>query len=526
MNGTARLQRRDWGVAALIFMASAALRVPFRSELAYHWDCVEFTLGISDYNMSLNQPHPPGYFLFVMLGRLVNTWLGDPHASLVWVSLVAGAFVAGGGYVLGTRLFGRACGAAAAVILATGPTCWFHGDVAMATMLDSALTLTTVLACLLAIHRGGSWWQVALMSLSLALVASNRGHVATTLLPLWLYAFYRLQPPRWLKLLVAVPLTAVFCLMWLAPLAHLCGGFDVYMDCSARMWRRLAEFTCWGGGPSQLVVSVVQMAASCWTGLLLAGAIAIIELVRWALFQSRKNKARFFAQHREPLLLLACWLAPQMVCGLFVFYTTSPGHVLSYFPALTVLAGLALCRFAKGLGGERAGGGPKWAVLAAVLGAVTLVNATVFIFQPRGSFSLPLTAAQRWQDEQQLKHYFKTIRSGYPPETTWTCHHREFLFCGFQHFAYYMPEYHHVLLMRDPALPKEFAEKFWVSHQRRLTFIERLEFPPGVTRLLLVTPPPWSLDALFGPYLDVSKARAVPATGGMLYEVPADSVRR
>ena len=79
VNGLTRLERRDWGIAALIFLASAAIRVPFRSELAYHWDCLEFTLGIGNYNMLINQPHPPGYFLFVMLGRLVNLWLGD-HA--------------------------------------------------------------------------------------------------------------------------------------------------------------------------------------------------------------------------------------------------------------------------------------------------------------------------------------------------------------------------------------------------------------------------------------------------------------
>jgi len=525
VNGMARLQRRDWGIAALIFLASAAIRIPFRSELAYHWDCIEFSLGISDYNMLLNQPHPPGYFLFVMLGRLVNLWLGDPHASLVWVSLVAGAAVAGGGYLLGTSLFGRACGAATAVILATGPTCWFHGEVAMATMLDSALTLATVLVCLWAIHRGGAWWQVALMSLSLALVASNRGHVAITLVPFWLYTFYRLQPPRGLKLLAGLLMTAVFCLAWLAALAHLCGGFDVYLGCSIRMWRRLGEYMPWGSGMFQVVASAMQMAACCWTGLLLAAVIAIIELVRWAMFQSRENKIRFFAQHRESLLLLAFWLGPQVACGLFVFFTTSPGHVLSYFPVLAVLAGLALCRAAGGLGGERPAGGLKWPVLFAVLGAVALVNAGVFIFQPRGSFALPLTSAQRRQDEQQLKSYFKTIRSGYPPETTWICHYGEFLYCGFQHFAYYMPEYHNVLLERDRALPKPYSEEFWVSHQRHLTFIERLECPPGVTRLLLVVPPPWSLDSLFARFFDLAKARPVPGTAGMLFELPVEIAR-
>jgi hypothetical protein len=525
VNGMARLERRDWGVATLIFLVSAAIRIPFRSELAYHWDCLEFSLAISNYNMVLNQPHPPGYLLFVMLGRLVHGWVNDPHASLVWVSLTAGAAVAGGGYLLGTQLFGQACGVATAAILATGPTCWFHGEVAMATMLDSALTLATVLACLHAIQRGGTGRQLALMSLLLALVASNRGHVAVTLVPFWLYACYRLQPPRGLKLLAGLLMTAGFCAAWLSVLACLCGGFDVYVGCSIRMWRRLGELMPWGGGASRVTASAMQMAACWWTGLLLAAVITVIELVRWTVFQSRENKLRFLEQHREALLLLAFWLAPQVAAGLFVFYTTSPGHVLSYFPALAVLSGLALCRAASGLGGKRPAGGPKGAMLAAMLGAVVLVNTVVFIYQPRGSLALPLTAAQRRQDEQQLKSCFQTIRAGYPPGTTWICHNGEFFFRGFEHFAYYLPEYHHVLLTHNPSLPEPYSHQYCTSYQQRPTFIDRLEFPPGVTRVLLVAQPRWPLESLYSSFFDLAKAKPVPDTTGMLFEVPVESVR-
>jgi len=64
-----------------------------------------------------------------------------------------------------------------------------------------------------------------------------------------------------------------------------------------------------------------------------------------------------------------------------------------------------------------------------------------------------------------------------------------------------------------------------VSHQRHLTFIERLECPPGVTRLLLVVPPPWSLDSLFARFFDLAKARPVPGTAGMLFELPVEIAR-
>ena len=41
--------------------------------------------------MRVGQPQAPGYFLYIMLGRLVNSFVGDPHASLVWISVAFGS---------------------------------------------------------------------------------------------------------------------------------------------------------------------------------------------------------------------------------------------------------------------------------------------------------------------------------------------------------------------------------------------------------------------------------------------------
>jgi Protein of unknown function (DUF2723) len=85
---------RDWALAALFFLTAIAVYAPFRSRMVYLWDSGEFTVAIRDYNAALCQPHPPGCFLYVMMGRLVNQFVGDPHASLVWMSVAAGAGVA------------------------------------------------------------------------------------------------------------------------------------------------------------------------------------------------------------------------------------------------------------------------------------------------------------------------------------------------------------------------------------------------------------------------------------------------
>src|SRR2546426_6863576 len=104
MSRVESLERRDWWVAVAFFAAALALRIPFRSQLAYHGDSAEFALAIREYNVALSQPHAPGYFLYVMLGRLVNLFVGDPNASLVWLSVAFGSALAAAVYLLGTAM--------------------------------------------------------------------------------------------------------------------------------------------------------------------------------------------------------------------------------------------------------------------------------------------------------------------------------------------------------------------------------------------------------------------------------------
>jgi len=99
-----------------LFALGLALRLPCRSRLAFDWDCAQFALAIEHYDIAKSLPHPPGYFLYVMLGRLVNLFVGEPHAALVWISVVCGSALAAVIYLMGTAMFGRAAGGIAALV--------------------------------------------------------------------------------------------------------------------------------------------------------------------------------------------------------------------------------------------------------------------------------------------------------------------------------------------------------------------------------------------------------------------------
>src|SRR5216684_2738586 len=92
---------------ALLVAAVVLTRILFRSHYLYDIDSVNFALALDHFDPTVYQPHPPGYFLYVMLGRLVNGIFNDANAALVAVSIAASAAAVILIYGLTESWFGR-----------------------------------------------------------------------------------------------------------------------------------------------------------------------------------------------------------------------------------------------------------------------------------------------------------------------------------------------------------------------------------------------------------------------------------
>ncbi len=56
-----QLLTQDWVLVGTLFLLGLVSRLPFRSEILYHWDSVNFAYAIEEFNIAKEQPHPPGY---------------------------------------------------------------------------------------------------------------------------------------------------------------------------------------------------------------------------------------------------------------------------------------------------------------------------------------------------------------------------------------------------------------------------------------------------------------------------------
>jgi 4-amino-4-deoxy-L-arabinose transferase-like glycosyltransferase len=512
-----KLHAADVALAALLFAAGVALRVPFRSQFAYHWDSAQYALAVGDYNIRISQPQAPGFYWYVLLGRLVNYFVGEPHAALVWLSVIAGSWLATVGYLLATSMFGRKCGMGTGLILLTSPLCWFHSEIAMTNIVDGALVVSFVFVCWRAIQREVTWFQAILLAVLLAVLAGVRQQTAPLLIPLWLYVFWGFARPRTGKLLCATVLAAGVSLLWFVPTVKSAGGLGPYFDLLHLKSRFDAPRTVWGGGGlGAFLTDISLMGRACWVGLLAAGIVSVWEFVHWVIFEDPTIRGDSYGANRTQLCVLSLWVAPMLLFGVFM-YMALPGHILSFFPAITILASVGLVRFSERLAKSSANRKP-WA-WSGVLFVVVATNAAVFVRSPllvrHLLLGLDLTGVEIRDHDAKLSACFQVIRQNWPPKNVFICHRREDFYWGFRQFEYHLPEYRNVLLGADGSLPGALGKRKWLGYHRHTTFPNELILPPGQD-ILIVVPPGESIDK-FQTYIDLRTMSLVMDAGIKLY---------
>lgn len=506
-----RLGRRDWAAAASVFAVAFALCVPFRSQLAYHWDSAEFALAISNYNVALSQPHAPGYFLYVMLGRIVNLLLGDPHGSLVWISVVFGSALPAAMYLLGTSMFGRRTGVAAAAFAATSPQVWFHSCVALTYVVDSFLICVTVLYCWRAMKRGGTWSDAVVIGALLAVVGGVRQQSVPSLGLLILFTFWRFENHRIWKLATAATTSVALAACWLVPMVRMSGGWPLYLEIVRRHTTFNAPATLAGGGWEAFLINVSFVGVFCWNGLVLGVIPLAGALVYRVRRMSPDRKREWDGENALALQTLAAWIAPMILMATAIGFTKQPGYVLSYLPGLILLSAVAVAQIRKA----------RWFVASTI--AVCAFNVWAFLAWPErweGLFwGLGRAAKEIRTHDKELACTIEVVRTTFTPAEVAVCHVNEHLTFGMRQFGFYLPEFDHYEMAIDIAMVRPDDKPMMAVRDGRLEFVGSRAFSEKRAIVLIV--PPGCDVGIFTSCFNLRKARLVPASAGTVYTLPS-----
>ena len=480
-----RPEAHDRRVARAAALATAAALVaalvPLFPRYFVHWDEVQLRLAVERVDLVWHQPHAPGYYVYVLLARLVRALA---PASLEPGRVVSVLAAAGFALVVGLRLpAGLAPGPRALLLLAP-----------LAFVLGTSLVRFFAVSHLTYLPEGAAWVGLLLLAATRprgpALWASAglvgvAGGLRQTLLVwsallcagLWLRDRSWIRPrdlaPAGLALLLGIAL-------WLVPMLVETGGLATYLEAT----RRICAGAIWSKSvfvhPSELLGRGLLMLGCAVSSL---GWIPAALLAARALERRPPGLAVPRASDGSPLLLAGAALA-------FGFYALliydSAGYAMSFVLPAAAWGILEVSERAARLDARRA-----TLLCVALLGSV-LASGRL------GALSDYSLAATREHDAR-LRERFEAVATRFDPETTLLVTSTENRRWGFRHVMYYLPGYATLQLRHDSFFVRATAvapyltardRRVWVSGPEGLDLAQLASFaaPQRLERVVYMVP--------------------------------------
>jgi len=449
-----------------LFLLVIITRVPFQSNLLYSMDSGHFALALEKFSVPVHQPHPPGYFLYVMLGRIFRFFTNDANQIFVSISIAFSAFAIVALYYLGKELHGRSTGVLAAAIGITSPTLWFHGEVALTYAAEAFFS--TLIAFLCWRTRSGKRSGLWLSAIAMGIAGGFRQDTPIFLFPLWLYSTKDL-PLR--EIALSFGLMALASLSWFIPMLHMTGGWDAYYGAFRELWTNNAgNFTVFGNGWPALKL----YSATLFRFVVYGVGIWIFPLV--LAFYALIRQRRVGSLDRARSLFLSLWALPAILFYLLVFlHPANPGYSLIFMPVIFIMAALSLEYFCTDL--QRFLKKDLYPALAFLL---ILLNACWFFL----STSPPSYRGIR-QHDRELIVMLDGIRT-FPPQETAVFVAKDYVFFSFRHIMYYLPEYRVYLVDRRTASTGEARITFW-GENKETKMADGIGLPEGIDKVAILT---------------------------------------
>lgn len=412
-------QSVDW-VPLALFALTFLSRIPFRSQILYHWDSVNFANAMREFDVIREHPQPPGYIVYVWLSRAVDVLFRDAQVTMVWISVAASALTVMALYYLGRPMWGRRVGVVAALLMATSPLFWFYGEIALPHALDTFLVILSAW-WLYEVAQGNTGYLFPVIVV-LGIAGGVRQQTLVFLMPVALFAMRKVGFKR---LLVAGGVGAAVCLVWFVPLMASSGGIDAYLEKTGEFAARFQVNTSvlMGAGWSGVAYNARKLAMYTLYGWC-AGLVPAVGglAVRLRYRQRPKSWERFW--------FIVLWIGPSL--GFYtLIHMGQQGLVFVFLPALLLISAAGLVRALDRWGKEQ-----WWGAAAA---ALVLANAAIFCLVPEyplgpGTQRL-LTRATIANNDRYFQDRFATIEAHFQPEST------AILTLSPEHLAYYLPAY-------------------------------------------------------------------------------------
>lgn len=460
------MQKETKAVPILLVCAVALTRFLFRSHQLYDIDSVNFALALGRFDPRAHQPHPPGYFLYICLGRLANLGTHNANQALVLLSIAASCGTVYLLYEFTADWFGKSAGRFAGLLFLFSPLAWFHGTVALTYSVEAFFS--TLIGYLCWRMRSGNRLLIVAAGVTLGISAGVRPSSLLFLGPLYLFSLRTASSKYKLVGLTALLLTLS---LWFLPMIRASGGLRIYLGALHSLWRLVpSKDTVLNSTPS--------------TSIARAFTIILVYLLCFGV----ASAAPFMATAdlpacREKKVFTVIWLMPAMLFFTFVFLKfINSGYLLLLMSPMCIWLGHYLSEWYREL---------RWAKSSkvALVGACALMNTLIFLYAP---FYCSYRSVRKFETQlNQVEAGLPLVGSAGDTLVVGFDSH----FLGYRHAGYYLPGY---TTIEYPEVKLLEGTRVFAMHDRDTTLLT--ELPSGHYRRFVLVPLPGD-DAAYREYL-------------------------
>ncbi|MGB9937684.1 MAG: ArnT family glycosyltransferase [Methanobacterium sp.] len=378
--------RMDILISLILGILLVITRIPFLSKFLYEWDSVNYALGFEGFNITNHQPHPPGYILYVGLGKVLNTIFNDPNSTMIFISVLFSALAVIFIYLLAKDMFSRQIGIIAALLLIFNPLFWYYGEIA--TIYPTEAFFATVIAFLsYGVFKGKEKYFYPSV-LALGLAGGFRQDLIVFMFPLWMFClFYNNRNP--IRFLKAIVVLIPSILVWFIPTIIFSGGYEHYSQASATLYKMCFPRSSLLFGSTMANRLSAIGAYLAWSGI----GLTFIGLFLIGMFNKYNGIGPihlFRSNIKNPkVIFVTLWILPATLIYVLV-HLAKPGYMLVYVPVLSIILAYFIFGLCKDLNNKYSHYSlKKW--ISIVLAGVIVFNSAFFLFP------YPLNEGKLWE---------------------------------------------------------------------------------------------------------------------------------
>lgn len=220
-----RIGKKDFLIVLMLSLTALFSRLPLIEKFQSHWDGPDYSIAVIRYSLAEHTPTPPGYPLYIAMGKFFHIFFDDPYKSMLFVSVFGSVIGSIALFLIGKKLYSRTAGLVATSIFLTGSPFYFFS------LTPYAYGLIPVMTIILGFVVYNIYLKNKQYGLFLGLVTGiyfglrPQEMLQVGLLPIFGFLLLdRRQKVNFLMTFTSITL------LWFLPLVHDSGGINKYLS--------------------------------------------------------------------------------------------------------------------------------------------------------------------------------------------------------------------------------------------------------------------------------------------------------